>query len=201
MRHLLTALAGLILSGCGSTAYYGGLGAYTSGLKQTTQNANASLSSTAPLNYPLSGRIVSRGRGLLLHTTLDATPFARKGPEGSVKNIYTLLRSTVGLGAGPLSFSVGPALVGHTISGNGGSITLSNGESSRDFVTPGYTSSSWIVALDAQVTWEIQKLLVSAEAIVQGFAASDKRNVALLVGVSYQLGGAGKSSGGRKKGK
>jgi hypothetical protein len=180
-----------LLTGCSSSKYSAGIGAYSGGIKSVSKKASGATGLLAPLAFPVGvrGEFEATIPWIL---AVDYTPLARKSPEGQIKNTYLLTRALVRYQAHDqtlFAFAFGPSLNLHTQKGSGVTVNLPNGNSTADFLTPNYSVTTKIYSLNAVVDARFGPVILKNEFFLQNFFKKDRWNLAYLGSLHYQFGG------------
>lgn len=185
------ALAAVLLTQCSTPHNVSvGLGAYSDGIKSRATKSSGAEGLIGPLAFPLSVKVspAADSGGFALLT--DYTLLPRKSPEGQVKNRYLLVRvpyKVTLISGGTLAVLLGPQIKIHTQKGSGTSVALANGNSTSVFGTPSRSVTDALVGIDFGFATQFDKFLVTLESSFEGFTSSSKRNLTLLLGLTYTV--------------
>jgi hypothetical protein len=179
-----------MLASCSTYNASLGVSAYWDGLKSRATTDSGAEGLLGPPAFPLSVKVSPAAESTNFALYTDYTVLPRKAPEGDIKNRYLLIRTPLVvpvMSEGALSLLAGPSLKLHTQKGSGATLELPNGNSTAPFVTPSYSVTDSLVAIDLGLKAEFGNYIVTAEYAIEGFASSTKRNFTALLGLTYKI--------------
>ena len=121
----------------------------------------------------------------------DYTFFAKKGADDGQSETHFILRIPYArvFGKSDWAWKAGLAVHQTRIKGEGGNVTLNNGNSFADFSAPGRTSTTTLFVTELGLNYYFQPVLsLQSSILIEAPLNSLKRNFSFLVGLNYEIG-------------